>query len=145
MTFYADLQFSRFYEIETLKYFPYDEYEQAPSDQSFSLWDIKIIKDGVTTTHEIKTDKRALETGNIAIEYYNRGRDSGIKTTKCDYWCHYCIDPLGGYQLYVIPRKDLIKMINRGEYKRIAKTTDDSHFVLIEMKKLKKYLFKTVW
>lgn len=143
--FEKDLMYSQFYEIELLKHITYDRFEQAPSDKAFYLWDIKIIKDGKETTYEVKTDKRALETGNIAIEYHNRGRDSGIKKSKAKYWAHYCIDPISGYQLYIIPRKDLVKMINNGEYKRIAKTTDNSHFVLIEISKLKKYLFKTVW
>ena len=143
--FEKDLMFSQLYEIELLKHITYDQFEQAPSDKAFSLWDIKIINNGVETTYEVKTDKRAIETQNIAIEYYNRGSKSGIHTTKCNYWAHFCIDELGGYKLYIIPRKHLIKMINKGEYKRIAKTYDDSYFFLIEMSKLKDYLFKTVY
>lgn len=144
-TFKIDLAFSQFFEIELLKHIEFDSFEQAPSDKAFSLWDIKTIKDGMETTYEVKTDKRALESGNIAIEYHNRGRDSGIKTTKCNYWAHFCIDPVSGYQLYLIPRKILIKMINNGEYKRTAQTADNSHFVLIEISKLKQYLFKSVY
>ena len=36
-------------------------------------------------------------------------------------------------------------MINNGEYKRTAKTSDDSHFFLFELKKLKQYLFKSIY
>lgn len=141
--FKSDLEFGQKYELELLQYLDYDTYEQA--EGNFKLWDIKTIKDGVEICYEVKADRKAIETKNIAIEYESYGCNSGIKTTKCHYWCHYCIDPLGGYQLYMIPRKDLIKMINRGEYKRISNINNHTFFVLIEMSKLKQYLYKTVY
>lgn len=141
--FHDDLAFGQQYELELLKHIEYDTYEQAKGN--FKLWDIKTIKDGVEISYEVKADRKAIQTKNIAIEYECNGIDSGIKTTKCNYWAHFCIDELGGYQLYMIPRKDLIKMINRGEYKRIATINNYNYFVLIEMSKLKQYLFKSVW
>lgn len=141
--FKKDLEFGQYYENELLQYLDYDTYEQAQGN--FKLWDIKIVKDGMEpTTYEVKADRKAIDTGNIAIEYECNGKDSGIKTTKCTYWAHFCIDPLGGYQLYIIPRKFLIKLINRGEYKRIANINNYCYFVLIEMSKIKQYLFKSV-
>ena len=140
--FERDLEFGKVYENMLLQFLDYDSYEQA--EGNFKLWDIKIIKDGMETTYEVKADRKAIETGNIAIEYECNGCDSGIKTTKCNYWAHFCIDPLGGYKLYIIPRKDLIKMINRGEYKRITNINNYCYFVLIEMSKIKQYLFKSV-
>lgn len=142
--FERDLEFGKVYENMLLQFLDYDSYEQAPSDTAFYLWDIKIVKDGVETTYEIKADRKAIESGNIAIEYYNRSGKSGIQTSKCNYWAHFCVDPLGGFKLYMIPRRQLIKMINRGEYKRIAKTHDGAEFFLIEMSKIKQYLFKSV-
>jgi hypothetical protein len=35
---------------------------------------------------EVKTDRMAHMTGNVAIEYASRGLPSGIATTKADYW-----------------------------------------------------------
>lgn len=35
---------------------------------------------------EVKTDRTAHKTGNVAIEYASRGLPSGISTTKADYW-----------------------------------------------------------
>jgi hypothetical protein len=145
-TFKRDLEFSQYYELELLKHIEYDTYEQAPTDKAFNLWDIKVINKSMSTTYEIKTDKHALMDYSkcIAIEFYQRGHQSGINVSKCNIWAHFCIDSLGGYQLYLIPRKDLIKMINRQEYKTVKKTYDDSHFVLIELDKIQKYLYKTV-
>ena len=142
--FKKDLEFGQYYENELLQYLDYDTYEQA--EGNFKLWDIKIVKDGMETTYECKADKRAYESKNIAIEFECNGKDSGIKTTKCTYWCHYVIDFLGGYQLYMIKRKQLIKMLNRGEYKRIAKV-NNCYFFLVEISRLKEYLYKKkdVW
>jgi hypothetical protein len=142
--FHKDSEFGQLYETMLLQFLDYDSYEQAPSDKPFYLWDIKIVKDGMETSYEVKADKRAIETKNIAIEYCNKGSKSGIQTSKCNYWAHFCVDPLGGFQLYMIPRRELIKMINRGEYKRIAKSQEGAQFFLIEMSKIKQYLFKSV-
>ncbi len=38
-------------------------------------------------TIEIKHDLRALVTGNVFVEYYSRGKLSGISTSKADYYC----------------------------------------------------------
>jgi len=35
---------------------------------------------------EVKTDRMAHSTGNLAVEYSSRGLPSGIATTKADYW-----------------------------------------------------------
>lgn len=35
---------------------------------------------------EVKTDRMAHKTGNIAIEFRCRGRLSGIATSEADYW-----------------------------------------------------------
>mgnify|MGYP003625543048 FL=1 len=39
------------------------------------------------TTIEIKHDLRALETGNVYIEYMSRGKLSGISTTQAKWYC----------------------------------------------------------
>lgn len=37
---------------------------------------------------EVKTDRRTIETGNIYIEYWSRGKPSGISTTQSDYYVY---------------------------------------------------------
>jgi hypothetical protein len=41
---------------------------------------------------EVKRDFKALETGNIFIEYESRGKPSGLATTQADYWCYWLSD-----------------------------------------------------
>mgnify|MGYP003650835229 FL=1 len=35
---------------------------------------------------EVKTDYKATRTGNLFIEYENRGKASGLATSRADYW-----------------------------------------------------------
>lgn len=41
---------------------------------------------GKRVTIEVKEDVRTKDTGNIVIECESRGKPSGIKTTKADFW-----------------------------------------------------------
>ena len=38
-------------------------------------------------TIEVKYDLQALKTGNVYVEYYSRGKYSGISTSESDYYC----------------------------------------------------------
>jgi hypothetical protein len=38
-------------------------------------------------TVEVKYDLKALETNNVYVEYYSRGKKSGISTSQADYYC----------------------------------------------------------
>ena len=38
-------------------------------------------------TVEVKYDLQALETNNVYVEYYSRGKKSGISISKADYYC----------------------------------------------------------
>ena len=40
-----------------------------------------------SSTIEVKHDLQALNTGNVYIEYFSRGKRSGISTSEADYWC----------------------------------------------------------
>lgn len=39
------------------------------------------------STIEVKYDLKALETGNVYVEYESRGRPSGISTSEADWYC----------------------------------------------------------
>tara|TARA_R110001606_G_scaffold380790_1_gene541498 strand:+ start:432 stop:782 length:351 start_codon:yes stop_codon:yes gene_type:complete len=48
----------------------------------------KLVYDILTNKKvEVKTDYKATDTGNVFIEYYSRGKDSGITTSKADFYC----------------------------------------------------------
>lgn len=36
---------------------------------------------------EVKYDLQALNTGNVYVEYYSRGKRSGLSTSESDYYC----------------------------------------------------------
>lgn len=37
---------------------------------------------------EVKSDRKTAETGNVYIEYWSRGKSSGISTTQADYYVY---------------------------------------------------------
>ncbi len=144
--FEKDLELGRIYEAEWLKYVEYDTYEQAPSDRAFTDWDIKTIKDNENTTFEIKVDRISYKYGNLAIEFERTsGKKSGINVTRADFWIHFALDGKGGYTVFKFPRRELKQMIRDGLYKDVKETWDGSRFVLMEMKNLKRYVYKVVY
>jgi hypothetical protein len=40
-----------------------------------------------SSTIEVKYDLKALKTGNVYVEYFSRGKQSGISKSKADYYC----------------------------------------------------------
>jgi hypothetical protein len=57
------------------------------SEQTVANW----IEGFTNGTHEVKSDRQTVDTGNVWIEYECRGRDgvwrdSGIRTTEAHYW-----------------------------------------------------------
>lgn len=54
-----------------------------------SKWDFVLKgKDGKRIPIEVKEDYIGERTGNIAIEYFSRGKPSGINTTKSKYYVY---------------------------------------------------------
>ena len=51
-----------------------------------SAYDIEMTRGDDRIFVEVKCDRRANETGNFFIEYYSRGKDSGIATSEADIW-----------------------------------------------------------
>ena len=59
------------------------------STEEQRYWDIKLhfpSKD-TTNTYEVKTDVFS-DTGNLFVEYTSRGKDTGIRITKADWWAN---------------------------------------------------------
>jgi len=54
----------------------------------------------IFTSRNIKIEVKSesylwAKTGNIAIEYENYGKKSGIATTEADWWCHQLLEQDG--------------------------------------------------
>lgn len=83
---------------------------------------------------EVKTDRMAHKTGNIAIEFQCRGRLSGIATSEADYWAFVLND--NKFILFI--KTDILRAIARLYYEKgfIKKGGDDkaSDMILIPLK-----------
>jgi|TARA_R110002096_G_scaffold423894_1_gene631437 hypothetical protein len=55
-----------------------------------------------SSTIEVKHDLKALSTGNVYVEYWSRGKKSGISTSIAEYYCFAF-----GETLHLIKTKDL--------------------------------------
>lgn len=67
--------------------------------------------DGVTKTFEVKNELMVTKTGNVAIEYTSRGKDSGIQVTTADYWVEKIRN-----EFYLLPVAALKEHIQNREY-----------------------------
>lgn len=65
-------------------------------------------------TVEVKTDRLAVKTGNLAIEFRYRGRPSGIQTTKSDEYFFVIVEQDGSIRYRLnIPTAKLKKIAYR--------------------------------
>ena len=52
---------------------------------------------------EVKRDLKAIQTGNIFVEYFSRGKKSGLAISEADYYCYFITDT----RLFLIKTEDL--------------------------------------
>ena len=65
-------------------------------------------------TVEVKTDRLAVQTGNLAVEFRYRGRPSGIQTTKADEYFFVIVEQDGSIRYRLnIPTAKLKKIAYR--------------------------------
>ena len=88
----------------------------------------------MSKTIEMKYDLQAYSTGNVYVEYFSRGKKSGISTTESDYYC-FAI----GNTFHLIKTKDLKercrKYINTERDKR-GGDSNSSKGVLLPIKEI---------
>ena len=123
MVFSQDLTFGQSFEHEFLKHIEYDTF--IISEGKFKEYDLKICKDANTTYYEIKADRIAYMTKNIAIEYKCSGISSGIRTTTSDFYGYFLVEPSNKYSLYIIPTSKIKEYIQAKQYKRKCKGGDN--------------------
>lgn len=75
-------------------------------------WDVKMIKGGVITTLEIKTDRYEYFggkiTNNIFLELYCSGKKSGILGSEADFFIYYFPDWEVAYKIKMTDVRKLI-------------------------------------
>ncbi len=120
MTFRADLELGEEYQRRFLYLIEWEESKMAKG--KFKEWDIWIKdKDGQEILFEVKCDRKARSTGNLAIEFECNNQESGVTSTKADYWIHFVH---GEPVYYMIPIDVLKQKIADKKYERIARGGD---------------------
>ncbi len=86
------------------------------------------------STIEVKYDLKALDTGNVYVEYFSRGKKSGISTSEADYYCFAF-----GKSFHIIDTEDL-KELCRKYFKtdrdRVGGDNNTSKGILLPIKEL---------
>ena len=108
--FQKDLSTGHFYEERSLLYLDYDEHKFI--EGYFKEYDLEIIKDGKTIKIEVKSDKRASRTGNLAIEYECNDKPSGITSSTADYWIYFIVFE-DHEEVYKVPLDKLRKIAKK--------------------------------
>lgn len=88
------------------------------------FWDIETNRDGLELTIEVKNDKYANKSGNIALEFYNpkSGKDSGLAVTQADLWIVMVND-----ELWLAETLMLKAFVEKNKPCRIVSTAGDGN------------------
>ena len=80
---------------------------------------------------EVKLDKRAVETGNIYVEYESRGKPSGVSRSEAE---HYCF-VVGKLKLFIPTDrlKELIEPLKGTKYDKRGGDNNTSKGVLLKL------------
>ena len=140
--FISDLKLGKKYEKKLLEMLIYDSFTHQCG--YCKEYDFTITKDGITTKYEVKSDRRAINTNNVAIECECNNKPSGITSTEADIYAYFIIKSPELFDLYLIPVKDLRKMITEKKYNRQVNGGDGwrSKMYLISLNELQQYIYK---
>lgn len=84
-------------------------YERLEVPPACKGYDLEFRQDDkVTYKIEVKHDLMFSTTGNVAVEFRSRGKDSGISTSTADWWCYVLNE-----EFWFIKTSELIKLCNK--------------------------------
>ena len=137
---------SKEYELKLVELLNIRDYIQSPSNKQFKEFDIMTFTRNDVISYEIKVDFRARQTGNFFMEISCSGNDSGIYSTKADYYAIFT--PLMKQtNLYIIPVSELKRIKDKYAIKlKCVKGGDGnrSQGLLLPIRRyLKEYLYIT--
>jgi len=136
MNFRKDLKFGHKYESIAVSHFKGSKIDH-PKDRKVYGYDF--IVDGVK--FEVKSDRIAYRTGNLAIEYESRGVPSGIMTTEADYYMYFIVRG-STHECFKIPVKELKELCPKYGRDIIGGDFKTSRMYLINRRHINKYLIK---
>lgn len=105
-------------------------------------YDLKMLKNNVETTYEIKTDvlcNPSRDTGNMFVEFQCRNKPSGIETSKAEWFVTY-FKFLN--EIWFIKTQKLKNLISENNFYVIKNGGDvgsNTHGYLIKREKFKEY------
>lgn len=133
-TFKKDLTFGQTYEHKAADYLKYKTIKYAKGYcKGYDL-----ILNGKTKI-EVKSDRMAHKTGNLAIEYYCNNRKSGILSTESVKWVYFIVYPTHD-DCYIITTKALLKLCEKYGKGIAGGDGGRSALKLLNKKYMKKYL-----
>ncbi len=107
--FHKSLKQGQKYEKKCLEYLDYDNV--IHKEGYFKEYDLTIYKYGEPIRIEVKSDRQASKTGNLAIEYECNNKPSGITSTEADFWIYFIVyhDRDECYKIPIDDLKNLVK------------------------------------
>lgn len=94
----------------------------------FSAYDMRVKLGEHEFTVEVKYDVMAVDTGNIAIEFYNPKsmKASGLEVTTADIWAH-CVKDGDNIVVFLCPVEILKKYVRNNPPKRVVHYAGDKN------------------
>jgi hypothetical protein len=108
--FLSCLSHGQHYEKKALDYILYDDIKY-PDINVRKYYDFEISINGEKIKYEVKADRKASITGNIAVEFECNKRPSGIFTTWAKFYIYF-INYMEYDECYIIPVNDLKNICN---------------------------------
>jgi len=90
-----------------------------------------------SSTLEVKRDFKASQTGNVFVEFFCRGKPSGIATTEADYWAFILDEEI----VVILPTSKVKALVEEAQEEgRVVKGGDSnlSEGALIKIERLLK-------
>jgi len=75
---------------------------------------------------EVKSDRRTAETGNVYIEYWSRGKPSGIATSQADFYVYKVAEDQAILISTSQLKKKIKQLIEEGKAKKDVKGGDNN-------------------
>lgn len=113
MGFDDDLDLGVSYEKRAVDYFDHTEYEHKTG--YFKEYDL-IFDNNIKV--EVKIDRLGINTGNFCIEYMYNNIESGISSTKSDYYLYFMVGNSKEY-VYKIPTVKIREIIKNNNFRSI--------------------------
>ena len=137
--FKKDLAFGNVWEKRLLDFVEYDE--AIFSKKGCKEWDVQTTYEGEVVRYEVKADRMAFQTGNIAVEFQCSNKPSGINVSTADYWAYFVVHPTNSPTLLLVPTDELRQMCADGKYHKKIRGGDGwkAEMYLFHLTDLSKY------